>query len=40
MRLDDGEKLEYSEDAGSLATCLLETKLLLNSVILESKHGG
>ena len=35
-----GDKLEYNSDAGSPAASLLETKLLLNSVISDSKKGA
>lgn len=34
------DKLPYSEDVGSPATDLLETKLLFNSVISDAKHGA
>ena len=36
----DGDKLVYQEDAGSPATNLLKTKLLINSVISDSKQGA
>ena len=35
-----GDKLEYNRDAGSPAASLLETKLLLNSVISDAKQGA
>ena len=35
-----GDKLSYNEDSGSPATDLTETKLLLNSVISDSKKGA
>ena len=35
-----GDKLEYQFDAGSPAASLLETKLLLNSTISDSKNGA
>ena len=35
-----GDKLSYPDDAGSPATNLLETKILLNSVISHCKQGA
>ena len=35
-----GDKLEYDSDAGSPAASLLETKLLLNSVISDAQKGA
>ena len=35
-----GDKLEYDNDSGSPAASLLETKMLLNSVISDAKHGA
>lgn len=35
-----GDKLEYTNDSGSPASTMLETKLLINSVILDAKHGA
>lgn len=35
-----GDKLTYEEDAGSPAASILETKLLINSVISEAKNGA
>ena len=35
-----GDKLSYNEDAGSPAASLLETKLLINSVISDAAKGA
>ena len=35
-----GDKLEYASDAGSPAANLLDTKILLNSVISDAKNGA
>ena len=35
-----GDKLPYEDDAGSPAALLLETKLLVNSVISDAKRGA
>ena len=35
-----GDQLEYYSDPGSPATDLTETKILLNSVISDAKHGA
>ena len=35
-----GDKLEYDNDSGSPAALLLKTKMLLNSVISDAKHGA
>ena len=35
-----GDRLTYDEDSGSPATDLLETKILLNSVISDAKNGA
>ena len=35
-----GDKLDYAEDSGSPATSLLETKMLLNSVISDNNEGA
>ena len=35
-----GDKLEYSDDTGSLAANLLETKIIINSVISDAKKGA
>ena len=35
-----GDKLEYLDDAGSPAANLLETKILLNSVISDADKGA
>ena len=34
------DKLDYTEDARSPATNLFETKILINSIILDAKHGA
>ena len=34
-----GDRLDYNNDAGSLVANLLETKILLNSVILDADKG-
>ena len=35
-----GDKLNYDGDAGAPAASLLETKLMINSVISDAKHGA
>ena len=35
-----GDKLDYNDDAASPAATLLETKLLLNSVISDAHNGA
>ena len=35
-----GDRLEYPEDSGSPAANLLETKILVNSTILDAKRGA
>ena len=35
-----GDRLTYDDDAGSPAASLLETKILLNSVISDAKYGA
>lgn len=35
-----GDKLEYDQDPGSPAAGLLETKLMINSVISDAKNGA
>ena len=35
-----GDKLEYDNNSGSPAASLLETKMLLNSIISDAKHGA
>ena len=35
-----GDRLTYDDDAGSPAASLIETKILLNSVISDAKHGS
>ena len=35
-----GDKLEYDQDAGSPAASILETKLLINSIISDAKKGA
>jgi len=35
-----GDKLNYNDDAGSPAANLLETKILINSVISDSDRGA
>jgi hypothetical protein len=35
-----GDKLSYDEDTGSPAASLLETKLMLNSVISDAAKGA
>ena len=35
-----GDKLSYNEDAGSPASNMIETKILLNSIISDAKKGA
>ena len=35
-----GDKLEYDGDPGAPAASLIETKLMINSVISDAKHGA
>ena len=35
-----GDKLDYDNDSGSPTASLLETKMLLNSIISDTKHGA
>ena len=35
-----GDRLEYADDAGSPATNMLETKILVNSTISDAKQGA
>ena len=35
-----GDKLDYDDDTGAPIVSLIETKLLINSLISEAKHGA
>ena len=35
-----GDRLDYEDDAGSSAANLLETKILLNSIISDARKGA